>query len=129
MTAERKSATRGVKAPANLNGSGLRLWRNMTKSYVFGPHELDLLEQACRTSELIESMQGAIDKLDGDYFTIGHAGQPVITPLVAEIRQHRNVLARLLNSLKLPEEQAADRSTNARKAAAARWGNPRGATG
>jgi hypothetical protein len=51
-------------------------------------------------------------------------GQPVAAPLVTEIRQHRATLARLLGTLKLPDESSTQeaRSSAARKAAQARWG-------
>jgi hypothetical protein len=53
----------------------------------------------------------------------GSQGQPVISELVKDVRQHRNTLKALLGALRLPEDTSApgSRATSARAAAQARW--------
>jgi hypothetical protein len=58
--------------------------------------------------------------------SVGSQGQPVINPMVPELRQHRATLASLMRQLKLPEDgdeekAAGDRSSAARAAAQSRW--------
>lgn len=113
------------KAPAGLGRNAQALWSEVTTSYELRVDELRLLEDACREADLVDSLQAAIDSADHEHVVKGSMGQPVSSPLVQEIRQHRTVLMRLLQALKLPEEnagdQAAARSAQMRQVAAARW--------
>lgn len=114
-------------APANLGAKARKIWRGITEVYDLRPDELRILEEACREVDLIDMMEKALsDALKAGEFTVrGSMGQPVANPLMAEIRQHRGTLQRLLGALKLPDDAAeaaeGSRSTAARTAAAARW--------
>lgn len=96
---------------------------------VLGVYELSVseqrtLEDACREIDLIERLQGELD--NADLIVRGSMGQPVASPFVQEIRQHRAILDRLLKSLNLPAEDVGaaigDRSASARERAMRRWG-------
>jgi hypothetical protein len=71
-----------------------------------------------------------VDRLEAEIATSeltvhGSQGQPVANPLVQEVRQHRAVLIRLFQALRLPEDNAeagaGNRSAQMRSVATARW--------
>ena len=112
------------KAPAGFRAAGKKLWSGISGAYELRPDELRILEDACREADLIDSMVKWLE--DDDIMTIGSTGQPVVNPLVSEVRQHRTVLSSLMRQLKLPddgnvEKEAGERSASARTAANARW--------
>jgi hypothetical protein len=111
--------------PAGLGDRAKVLWEGVTSKYALRVDELDVLRQACAEVDLIDAMFER--QKSEDLIAVGSMGQPVIAPLVAEIRQHRSTLARLLAQLKLPDEDGArpprDRSAAARRAVNVRWGN------
>lgn len=115
-----------AKAPSGFGASARRLWTTITKTYDLRVDELRVLEDACREADLIDRMHAELSAPDHELVVKGSMGQPVSSPLVQEIRQHRSVLQRLLGSLRLPDESAADvgleASASAREAAMARWG-------
>lgn len=112
-------------APRGLSDKALRTWRGVTDGFVLREDEYEMLESACREIDLIDNIQKAIDK-DGLMLT-GSMGQPVAHPLLAELRQHRNVLRSMFAALKIPDsgvESASDTgvvSAAARAAAQSRW--------
>lgn len=114
-------------APKGIGPSGRALWNSIAKIYDLRPDEKRILTDACREADLIAQMD--TDYKKSTLMVKGSMGQPVVNPLVAELRQHRGVLARLLAQLKLPDQDPAEsngeatptRSTNARAAANARW--------
>ncbi|MFD4457687.1 hypothetical protein [Nocardia sp. NPDC058480] len=111
-------------APQGLNDPGTSLWKDVVGKYGLRADELRVLEAACREVDLIDRIESAMPA--EDLIVTGSQGQPVINPLVPELRQHRSTLASLLRQLKLPDEGASSaeaRSTAARAAANARWGN------
>jgi hypothetical protein len=83
-------------APRGLNPAGRRLWDSVTGDFELQSHELLLLEQAARTADLIAQLQTRIDA-DGPVLLTGRNH-----PAVAEIRQQRITLARLLVALQVP---------------------------
>lgn len=113
------------RMPANFGASGRSLWKSISTGYALRPDEYRVLEDACREMDLVDRMQVELDKPETDLIVVGSQGQPVSSPLVQEIRQHRAVIARLLGTLKLPEEgegsSSGERSSQARDAANARW--------
>lgn len=112
--------------PSGLGAKSRRVWDDITGSFDLRADELRVLEDCCREIDLIERLEEAL--AGSDLLVEGSMGQPVASPLVQEVRQHRGTLARLFASLKLPEDVGAagqaqqERSSAARKAAQARWG-------
>lgn len=110
--------------PAGLGDRALDLWIGITEKYELRVDELLILEDACREVDLIDRMER--EQSTGDLTALGSQGQPVAAPLIAELRQHRAMVANLMKQLKLPDEDGragASTSEAARKAANARWGN------
>lgn len=108
-------------APKDLSAAGRKLWTTITTQYDLRADELRVLEDACRESDLIDTLNAATR--DAELVVQGSTGQPVINPLISELRQHRSTLAALFRQLKLPDESGSEegRSTQARAAANARW--------
>lgn len=114
-------------APKNMGTRGLAFWNKVTGKYELRADELVILEDACREMKLIDLLEEELR--DDSMMKRGSQGQPVINPMVPELRQHRATLKALLSSLKLPDlvdeggEQAEgqSRSTQARDAAKSRW--------
>lgn len=111
------------RTPVGLGVSGRKLWSGIAGPYDLRPDERRLLEDACREADLIDKLEAEINDPDHEMVVKGSMGQPVSSPLVAEIRQHRATLRALLGALKLPDDEqaAAPRSVQARDAARARW--------
>jgi hypothetical protein len=115
-----------VQAPRGLGAKARRLWADVTTTYTLRPDELRLLEDAAREVDLIERLEEAL--VDEALVSPGSKGQERVSPLFAEVRQHRLVLARLLRQLDLPDvdagrarERETVRSSRARRAARERW--------
>lgn len=117
--------------PKGLHDAGKTLWRRISGAYELREDEVTVLEQAARTADTIADLDAAL--VNAPLTVAGSAGQLREHPLLAEARQQRVLLARLLHQLKLPEpdevttRRASERSTKARKAARARWSVPHGA--
>jgi hypothetical protein len=90
---------KGVKTPRNLNGAGRRLWDAATDEFDWADHELAVLEEACRTRDRIVQLDKAVS--DEGLMLPSSQGSRV-HPAVAEARQQRLALARLLVSLGIP---------------------------
>ena len=60
----------------------------MNEQYEFDPEKLTLLRQAARTVDLLERLQQRIDE-DPTLITRGSQGQPVSSPAVGAIKEHR----------------------------------------
>lgn len=86
------------KTPRGLSTAGRRLWADVVARYELEAHELLLLEQSCRTADLVAELQTRIDA-DGAVLASGKNH-----PALAEIRQQRIVLARLLVALRMPSD-------------------------
>ena len=89
------------RAPRGLSPAGRKLWDAVTSDYDLESHELLLLENAARTADLVAGLQALIDD---EGLILGGKTHPG----VAEIRQQRLCLARLLVALRVPagEEDA-----------------------
>lgn len=117
------------KPPPRLGDRALDLWNGIagSGSYELRIDELLILEDACREIDLIERMEA--EQSSGSLTALGSQGQPVAAPLIAELRQHRAMVAALMRQLKLPDSgdgRAAQSTTEkARMAANTRWGNTR----
>lgn len=112
------------KPPPKLGDRALAFWNGVAGHYSLRIDELYILESACREIDLIDRMETeqARDSLIGT----GSQGQPVIAPIIPELRQHRAAFANFVKQLKLPDEDgnrgSDDASEKARMAANARWG-------
>lgn len=120
------------KAPESLGAAGRRLWDTTLETYTLAEHELDVLQEACYTLDLLQTMRRRVKK-DGVMST-GSMGQDVVHPLIGEIRQQRGLFSQLMNALKLPdvEPQAEDLApvvevNQHRRAAGSRWSKAYGA--
>jgi hypothetical protein len=113
----RKRAPRGLKAP------GRAFFRRVTTTYELSEAEFVVLEQVCRTLDLISEIQAVLDR-DGSTVTTA-SGALKIHPHVPELRQQRAALGKLLVQLALPDEEGntmeSVRSRKARRAAQTRW--------
>lgn len=114
--------------PKGLAASGRRLFKSIVSDCAnqglsLDSRELIWLEQAARLADRVVELE---DRLAGDDFVVrGHAGQPVANGLLAESRQTRELLARMLGRIRVdaPVEAAgAPAGVNQHRAAAnARW--------
>ncbi len=100
MTAPRK--------PAGLKAAGTRLWDAVNAEFDLEaePHKVELLTQACRTTDVIARLQRVVDTTE-DLRVRGSQGQPVSIPELAELRQYRALLAQLMGRLGLPDTDEA----------------------
>ena len=115
-----------MTAPNGLGNRGRALWRSIVKGLPDGweldEREVALLTLAARQTDDVAKLETAI-KREG-LMVAGSAGQPVLNPAVAEARQGRLALGRLLGQIELPDEEGKARgeaSRRGQKAARARW--------
>jgi hypothetical protein len=99
------------------------MWLEVTDGFDLGPDEIGALREACRTVDELADLRSA---LDGQRMTVpGSTGQLVAHPLLAEVRRHREILAKLLERLNLPAGDEDAGSTpaqrRAQRAAQQRW--------
>lgn len=111
------------KPPTSLETAGATLWRAVVAKYDLRVDELAVLEAACKTTDMIATLDEAWAGLGKPFMTRGSMGQDVIHPLIGERRTQQAQLAALLGKLKLPDEAAngAVDTNPARAAAASRW--------
>lgn len=109
------------RAPAGLGLRGRRLWHAIADPFDLEPHERELLEEAARTLDRLADCQTAIRR-DGTMIT-GSRGQMVAHPLLTEERMQRQVLARLLAGLGVPDDvdDTIAAARFGRRGAEARW--------
>jgi hypothetical protein len=112
-----------LKPPDGLETAGRQLWDSVTATFVLGAGELEVLRQACRTSDEIALLE---TELRGSSLVVaGYAGQPRPNPLLKIIQDHRLLLRRLVDSLALPDDDQEHGmrpgQRHARTAANARW--------
>jgi hypothetical protein len=118
-----------MRVPAGLGTAGQKLWRAVDSVFDLQdePHKTQILGQACKVADIIAELDEAAD--DAPLTVRGSQNQPVISPLIAEARVQRALLAQLLGRLGLPDndeddeagELRARRSRAGRTAARARW--------
>lgn len=110
------------KPPATLSIAGKALWTEIVAKYDLRVDERAVLESACKTADMIATLDKEWDALGKPFLTRGSMGQDVIHPLIGERRAQQSQLARLLGLLKLPDEATGGVATNAARAAAdSRW--------
>jgi hypothetical protein len=94
------------RAPRGLKSAGRALWKDLHERFDFSadPHRSALVEDACRTKDVITRLQAVVDEAN-DLRVQGSQGQPVGMPELAELRQYRSLLAALLKALALPDTE------------------------
>lgn len=92
--------TTDPSVPHGVTGPGLELWRQLHESLEFTPHEHQLVTELCRSVALADLLAREVDVLGP--VVDGQRGVKV-NPLLAELRQQRLVIARLVASLNIPE--------------------------
>lgn len=92
--------------PHGITGPGLELWRDLHDVLEFDCHERALVTELCRSVTLADMLAREVDVLG--VVVDGQRG-PKANPLVAELRQQRLVIARLVASLGIPEPDGAAR--------------------
>jgi phage terminase small subunit len=93
----------------------------------FAPHELTLLELAAHQADDLAALEAAIAEHGAT--VLGSTRQTVVNPAIAEARQARASIARIIKQLGIPDEakQPVSKSERGRHAAQARWGARRSA--
>jgi hypothetical protein len=113
-----------MKQPTDLDKSGKALWSAVTDLYDLEPHHAIALASACRASDMLTRLEGL---LTDSLLVMGSMGQVRLSPAVAELRQHRLALSKLLLDLALPAETVTEltrpsaATKQASHAATARW--------
>lgn len=112
-----------TRAPRGLKGGGRAFWRRVTAVFVLSESETVVLREVCRSIDLIAELESVLER-DGSTVT-GTGGATKTHPHVAELRQQRAALAKLLAVLALPGEDGTTLDSlgtqKARKAAQTRW--------
>ena len=110
------------KPPDGLKTAGRQLWDSVAASFVLNAGEIEILRQACRTSDEIVLLEA---ELRCSSLVAGYAGQPRPNPLLKIIQDDRLLLRRLVDSLALPDEGEESGlrpgQRHARTAARGRW--------
>jgi hypothetical protein len=88
------------KPPEGLRAGGRKLWRAVLADFELAEHEQLMLREACFTADLCEALQALI-AAQGPTVT-NHLGGVKMHPALAELRQQRLALARLVVCLRVP---------------------------
>ena len=112
-----------MKQPTDFGKSGKALWSAVVTLYALEPHHEIALASACRCSDMLTRLEALLSE---SLTVTGSTGQSRLSPAVAELRQHRLALSKLLIDLALPAETIAEvapsaASNKASKAASVRW--------
>lgn len=98
-----------MEKPDGLGQRGSAFWERVVDEYEPAIDDLELLTETCRTLDLVEELQGRLSEKG----------------VVTEIRLQRQLLARFLVQLGLPDEEGetmpSPASERGRRAAESRW--------
>lgn len=92
------------RPPKGLARAGRAKWREATADYVYDPAESAVLLQFCRLTDHLEALEGELSTSSA--VVKGSRGQPVISPILQEIRLQSLALAKLAAALDLPAPKA-----------------------
>ena len=109
------------KEPAGLGESGAALWDAIAGKYRLRPDEFTVLEDACRTADMLSALTAAWIYDGSPMTTSGSMGQLVIHPLIAEMDKHRKSRAAFLRQLALPDADDVPATNQHRSAAVTKW--------
>ena len=115
------------KAPVGLGKAGKAQWSTIAGSYKLRPDELTVLEDVCRTADMLTLLTEAWVAAESPMTTKGSKGQLVIHPLIAEMDKHRKSRAAFLKQLALPNGDEAVPAMNQHRSAAVKKWSDRGA--
>ncbi len=87
------------KTPPGLDAPGRKLWQAVAAEFEMSEHEAAMLEEACRTRDLLGRLRA---ELDASPVMLESSQGMRLHPAVAELRQQRLALARLLATLGVP---------------------------
>lgn len=93
-------------APRHLSAESRRWWRTIVSEYELEAHHLRLLQAACECWDRVLEARAAIAS-DGAYYT-DRLGQLKPHPALAEERQNKTLMARLIRELALDVEAPND---------------------
>lgn len=94
-----------------VSGPGSRYYALVTDDFDLSPAELRILEDACRLMDMVAALEVEWERIGCPFTALGSTKQPVIHPLIQEIRVTRTSIAGLLKALKLPAEGDPDEVT------------------
>lgn len=117
-----------VSAPVGLGREGVSLWDSVASKYQLRPDDLTVLRSACKVADRIQMLEDVDRELGHPIVSKGSMGQPVIHPLVGEIKAQHATLASLLKQLKLPDSPAGAGVNQNRAAGRSRWAQAHGST-
>lgn len=87
------------KTPTGLKAAGKKLWESSIAEFELAQHELAMLEEACRIRDYIRDLDKAV-RDDGVMIPSSQGSR--LHPAIAEGRQQRLALARMLATLQIP---------------------------
>src|ERR1700743_1958441 len=87
-------------APKGLGVAGRRLWRSVLGDFELAEHERALLAQACAVADVCGLLQAQVDA-DGPLMR-SRLDELRAHPALVELRQQRQLLARLIVALRVP---------------------------
>ena len=90
------------KPPAGLSKRGRQFWSDVLSVLDLEVHELTLLHESARIMDRLE----ALDEAGRAYGVLTPDGRAA--PWLAEARQQQAILARLIQTLRLPDDTSAD---------------------
>lgn len=89
--------------PSGLKTGGRRLWVEVTEEFTLHQHELQLLQEACRMADRLDAIHKAM--VGQPLVVKGARGDDVTHPLLVESRMLGQAFARVLASVRLPDEE------------------------
>lgn len=110
------TAPKAPKAPSGLSTAGRALWKSVCDEYELDQHEVSLLLQACRVTDRLDAMAGALAA--APLTVINSKGDETAHPLLVESRLQALTLSRLLASLRLPSGDEDEQQRPQRRGAA-----------
>ena len=109
------------RAPAGLGKAGRAQWSSIAGAYKLRPDEFSVLEDVCRTTDMLTALTEAWVEDGSPMTTSGSMGQLVIHPLIPEIDKHRKSRAGFFRQLHLPDGDEVPAANQHRSAAVAKW--------
>jgi hypothetical protein len=122
MTKKATTADAWPPPTPELGPTGLETWRGVVNRWRLRPDELALLRLAVKTLDEADRLEAAFP--EGSPIVMGSRGQPRVSPIVREVREHRLAAMRMIAALALSEEseeRGLARSSAGRRLALARW--------